>query len=67
LILGPGKRLFGKGTKPAALKLTASSVSTTGVIMSVYERAGKVETGSFAMAEPSQAELARRERMKREG
>ncbi|MBY5647313.1 dihydrofolate reductase [Rhizobium leguminosarum] len=67
LILGPGKRLFGKGTKPAALKLTASSVSTTGVIMSVYERAGKVDTGSFAMAEPSQAELARRERMKREG
>ncbi|MBY3221412.1 dihydrofolate reductase [Rhizobium laguerreae] len=55
LILGPGKRLFGKGTKPAALKLTASSVSTTGVIMSVYERAGKVDTGSFAMAEPSQA------------
>ncbi|MBN9981975.1 dihydrofolate reductase family protein [Rhizobium laguerreae] len=67
LILGPGKRLFGKGTKPAALKLTASSVSTTGVIMSVYQRAGKVDTGSFAMAEPSQAELARRERMKREG
>ncbi|MEI1246429.1 dihydrofolate reductase family protein [Rhizobium aouanii] len=67
LILGPGKRLFGKGAKPAALKLTASSVSTTGVIMSVYKRAGEVETGSFAMAEPSQAELARRERMKREG
>jgi dihydrofolate reductase len=67
LILGPGKRLFGKGAKPEALKLTANSVSTTGVIMSVYERAGEVETGSFGMPEPSQAEIARRERMKREG
>ncbi|MBB4504930.1 dihydrofolate reductase family protein [Rhizobium leguminosarum] len=67
LILGPGKRLFGKGAKPEALKLTANSVSTTGVIMSVYERAGEVETGSFGMPEPSQAEIARRERMNREG
>ncbi|PDT10551.1 dihydrofolate reductase family protein [Rhizobium sp. M1] len=67
LILGPGKRLFGAGVTPAALKLTANSVSTTGVIMSVYQRAGEVKPGSFAMQEPSQAELARRERMKREG
>ncbi|KEC73790.1 pyrimidine reductase protein [Rhizobium leguminosarum bv. phaseoli CCGM1] len=67
LILGPGKRLFGAGATPEALRLTANSVSTTGVIMSVYERAGEVKPGSFAMQEPSQAELARRERMKREG
>ncbi|KKZ86129.1 riboflavin biosynthesis protein RibD [Rhizobium phaseoli] len=67
LILGPGKRLFGAGTTPEALRLTVNSVSTTGVIMSVYERAGEVKPGSFAMQVPSQAELARRERMKREG
>ena len=67
LILGPGKRLFGHGAKPEALKLTTNSVSTTGVIMSVYERAGEVKPGSFAMSEPSPAELARRERMRREG
>ncbi|MGR9247080.1 dihydrofolate reductase family protein [Rhizobium leguminosarum] len=67
LVLGPGKRLFGKGTKPGALKLTANSVSTTGVIMSVYEPAGAIKTGTFELAHPSEAEIARRERMKREG
>lgn len=67
LILGPGKRLFGKGAKPGALKLTANSVSTTGVIMSVYEPAGAIKTGTFELANPSEAEIARRERMKREG
>ncbi|MGR9554321.1 dihydrofolate reductase [Rhizobium leguminosarum] len=67
LVLGPGKRLFGKGAKPEALKLTANTVSTTGVIMSVYERAGAIKTGTFELAQPSEAEIARRERMKREG
>ena len=67
LVLGPGKRLFGQGTQPGALKLTATSVSTTGVIMSVYARAGAVSTGSFELPDPSPAEIARRERMAREG
>ncbi|TBD05643.1 dihydrofolate reductase [Rhizobium leguminosarum] len=67
LVLGPGKRLFGQGAKPEALKLTANTVSTTGVIMSVYELAGAVKTGTFELAQPSEAEIARRERMKREG
>jgi dihydrofolate reductase len=66
LVLGPGKRLFGQGAKPNALALTSTSVSTTGVIMSVYQRAGDIKTGSFQMQDPSEAELARRERMKRE-
>ena len=38
LVLGPGKRLFSKGTSPGALKLAATTVSTTGVVMSVYDR-----------------------------
>ncbi|MGO6966757.1 dihydrofolate reductase family protein [Rhizobium leguminosarum] len=67
LVLGPGKRLLGQGAKPEALKLTANTVSTTGVIMSVYERAGAIKTGTFELAQPSEAEIARRERMKREG
>jgi dihydrofolate reductase len=67
LILGSGKRLFGGGAKPGALTLTATSVSTSGVIMSIYERAGAISTGSFELEHPSEAELARRERMKHEG
>ncbi|WP_424630232.1 dihydrofolate reductase family protein [Bradyrhizobium sp. SYSU BS000235] len=67
LLLGPGKRLFGQGAKPEALALISTSVSTTGVLMSVYQRTGAIQTGSFQMQEPSDAELARRERMKREG
>jgi dihydrofolate reductase len=67
LVLGRGKRLFGQGTQPGALKLVASTVSTTGVIMSVYHRAGAINTGSFELEHPSEAEIARRARMKREG
>ena len=67
LVLGPGKRLFGQGTRPGALKLTATSASTTGVIMSVYTRAGAISTGSFQLKNPSEAEIARRARMEREG
>jgi dihydrofolate reductase len=67
LILGSGKRLFGGGANPGALRLTETSVSTTGVTMSVYERAGAISVGSFELEHPSEAEMARRERMKREG
>ena len=67
LVLGPGKRLFGRGTKPGALKLVSTAVSTTGVIMSVYHPAGMIRTGSFELQHPSEAEIARRARMKREG
>lgn len=67
LVLGPGKRLFGEGAVPAALKLVDTKTSTTGVTMSTFQRAGAISTGSFALAEPTAAEIARRERMKREG
>jgi dihydrofolate reductase len=67
LLLGPGKRLFGKGAKPGALKLTETKVSSSGVIMSVYRPAGAIRIGTFELPNPSQAELARREKMKREG
>ena len=67
VLAGPWQRLFGPGTKPGALKLASSAVSTTGVVMSVYDRAGAIRTGSFELPQPSAAEIARRERMKREG
>ena len=67
VVLGSGKRLFGAGTPPFALKLVEHQVSTTGVTMATYEPAGEVPIGSFQMDEPSAREQARRERMKREG
>lgn len=45
VIVGSGKRLFGGGTLPGALKLTDSFTSDTGVIVANYERAGAVQTG----------------------
>jgi dihydrofolate reductase len=49
VVLGSGKRLFADGTIPAALRLTDSTVSTTGVVIGTYEPAGEVTTGSFAL------------------
>lgn len=47
LTLGAGKRLFAKGTIPAAFKLSKSTVTPSGVIVAYYQRSGKVKTGSF--------------------
>lgn len=66
VILGSGKRLFEAGVSPAGLKLIESRVSTTGVVIATYARAGAVKTGSFALQEPSREELQRRERMKKD-
>jgi dihydrofolate reductase len=55
--LGKGKRLFAEGTIPASFKLLDSKVSTNRVIIATYERVGKVKTGSFALENPTEAEL----------
>jgi dihydrofolate reductase len=65
--LGIGKRLFADGTIPAGFRLILSEISPSGVIIASYERAGEVKTGSFGLATPSEAELARRKRLKEEG
>lgn len=65
LLLGKGKRLFGEGTIPAGLKLTKSISSPSGVVITNYERAGDVKTGSLATDEPSAAELERRKTLAR--
>ena len=60
VVLGRGKRLFGDGAVPAGLTLVDSSTSSTGVIIATYRPSGRVETGSFALEEPTAPELARR-------
>ena len=49
LTLGKGKKLFVEGAIPAAFKLRENTVTTTGVIIASYQRAGKVETGTVAV------------------
>ena len=46
ITLGGGKRLFAEGTIPAAFKVTESKVTSNGVIVVNYERAGAITTGS---------------------
>ncbi len=46
LTLGKGKKLFDNGIIPAAFKLTESIVTSKGVIIAHYKRAGKVRTGT---------------------
>ena len=47
VVIGSGKRLFGDGAMPAGLRLVDSKISSTGVIMGVWEPAGELTTGSF--------------------
>jgi dihydrofolate reductase len=49
IVLGTGKRLFGDGAVPAGLELVDTQVSTTGVAIHTYERAGEIKYGSFAL------------------
>ena len=67
VVLGGGKRLFADGAAPHSFKLTNSRVSTTGLLIGHYDRAGGIAIGDTAFDAPSDAERARRERMKREG
>ena len=45
VILGKGKRLFADTALPAAFQLVESKVTSTGVIMANYKKAGEVKTG----------------------
>ena len=46
--LGSGKKLFRDGARPAALRLTGTSSTSTGVIIATYEPDGPARYGSFA-------------------
>jgi dihydrofolate reductase len=65
VLLGGGKKLFRDGVKPGALKLVEGKVSPSGMIAAGYVRDGAVKTGDFTTHDPSPAEAARRERVKR--
>jgi dihydrofolate reductase len=67
VVLGGGKKLFADGSAPHAFKLANSRVSSSGVLIGHYERDGEVKTDDTALGSPSEREIARRERMKREG
>lgn len=63
VVVGRGKRLFSEGTIPAGLKLLDSKASSTGVVISTYAPAGELVTGSFALDEPTDAEIERRRKL----
>ena len=66
LVIGNGKKLFGEGTIPSNLKLINTKVSSTGVIISAYIPDGEIKTGSFALDNPTEAEIERRKKLKEE-
>ena len=47
ITLGTGKRLFLEGIAPSAFEMTDSKISSKGVIIANYKRAGDVKTGSL--------------------
>jgi dihydrofolate reductase len=63
LVLGRGKRLFGTDAAPAAFRLVTSKVSPNGAVIATYARSGEVKTGSFAMEQPTAAEIERRQNL----
>lgn len=67
VVLGRGKRLFGDGTPPFALRLVEHQVSQSGAMIGRYEPAGAIPLGSFGQDEPSAREIARRRRLQVEG
>jgi dihydrofolate reductase len=67
VVLGGGKKLFADGSAPHSFKLTRSRVSPNGLIVGHYEREGEVKIGNTMVDSPSEREIARQKRMKREG
>jgi dihydrofolate reductase len=67
VVLGGGKKLFADGAAPHSFKLTRSRISSNGLLIGHYERGGGIRIVDGALASPSKREIARQERMKREG
>lgn len=60
IVLGKGKRLFDGSEEASRLELVDHFVSSRGVVITTYEPAGDVPTGTFETKAPSEAELDRR-------
>ena len=67
VVLGQGKKLFGAGSRAGAFRMIASRISPNGILIAKFARDGAVKTGDLAMDPPTPAEVARREKMTREG
>jgi len=67
VVLGGGKKLFADGSLPHSFRLTSSRVSPNGLIVGHYERDGGIRVGDTLHETPSEREVARQKRMKREG
>src|SRR5687767_15323295 len=67
VLLGGGKKLFADGSAAHAFTVTSSRVSPNGLIVGHYEREGEIKIGDTTLDSPSEREIARQERMKREG
>lgn len=63
VVIGTGKKLFSDGTIPSNLKLIDSKTASTGVIIATYQPDGELKLGSFALEDPTKAELTRRKRL----
>jgi dihydrofolate reductase len=63
VVLGSGKRVFGDGTAPSAMRMVEHEVTAAGNVIATYVPAGAVEPGSFATGEPSAAEIERRRKI----
>lgn len=59
VVVGAGKRLFGDGTVPRRFEVASTRTSPSGTLVVTYRPAGEIEIGSFALAEPNEAELHR--------
>jgi dihydrofolate reductase len=66
VVLGKGKRLFEKGVPSRGLTLVASRSTPKGVLFNTYRPAGPLPTGSFALEQPSESEIARRKKLLQE-
>jgi dihydrofolate reductase len=67
VVLGGGKKLFADGSAPHSFELTRSRVAPNGLIVGHYQREGEVKTSDAMLESPSEREIARQKRMKREG
>jgi len=51
VVIGTGKRLFGKGTIPRSFRLVDTQLASTGAVLHVYERAGGLRYGEVEVGQ----------------
>jgi dihydrofolate reductase len=64
IVLGTGKRLFGDGTPPGALRLLDQTVGAKGVIVTRWAPAGEIPVGAHPAPSESEAEGERQRQIK---